>query len=171
MGCSRQNLSYWENHSYSTQHRNSIYKVVRNAGAVFQMLPAEMEELANRAGLSMAERNNGLAEIRKGYTGMLKALYENAQISERMFRYYKTKEPTKQALLAITVSRNMSLGEINAILRKYGYCLSKSLAADMVVRWYLEKEHGLYNVSLLSDINETLYDMGLPLLMTRRNQD
>lgn len=74
------------------------------------MLPAEMEELANRAGLSMAERNNGLAEIRKGYTGMLKVLYENAQISERMFRYYKTKEPTKQALLAITVSRKYVFG-------------------------------------------------------------
>ncbi len=171
MGCSRQNLSYWENHSYSIQYRKSIYRVVYKAGAAFQMQQQEMERLANRAGLSLAEHENGLSEVRKGYTGLLKTLYESAQISERMFRLYKTKEPTKQALLAIAVSQGMSFAETEGLLRKYGYCLSKSLAADMVVYWYLTVKHHAGGMELLAEINETLYDMGFPLLMTRQNRE
>lgn len=172
LGCSKQNLSYWESHSFSTQYRKSIYKVVYNAGCLFQMSYEEMEALANRAGLSLSKHEDGLSAVRKKYTGLIKTLYENAQISERMFRHYKTKEPTKQALLAIAVSLGMSFHETDALLHKYGYCLSKSLAADMVIRWYLMLEPDCRSgMDLLDAINGTLYDMGFPLLMTRQGRN
>lgn len=130
----------------------------------------EMEMLANKAGLSLSEHEDGLSAVREKHTGLIKNLYENAQISERMFRHYKTKEPTKQALLAIAVSLGMSFHETDALLHKYGYCLSKSLASDMVIRWYLTWEpEGKSSMDLLDTINGTLYDMGLPLLMTRQS--
>ena len=134
------------------------------------MLPEEIETLANRAGLSLCEHENALSGIWTNDIGLLKTLYENAYISERMFRYYKTKEPTKQALLAIAISLGMSFDEADTLLHKYGYCLSRSLAADMVVRWHLTANpSALKSTTILDTINQTLYDMGLPLLMTRQS--
>lgn len=127
-----------------------------------------MEALANKAGLSLCKHENGLLNVREEHHGLLKTLYENAYISERMFRYYKTEEPTKQALLAIAVSLDMPLEKTDALLHKYGYCLSKSLAADMVVHWHLTTDTAAKGIHLLDTINETLYHMGLPLLMTRQ---
>lgn len=70
--------------------------------------------------------------------------------------------------MAIALSLNMNLGELRTILKKYGYCLSESVAADMVVQWFLtyhNEESGI----ILSMVNEVLEEMGLPLLMTRMN--
>lgn len=170
LGCSKQNLSYWENHSFSTQYRKSVYRVIHNAGSLFKLPAEEMECLANKAGLSLCAHENGLSHVRAKHGGLLKNLYENANISERMFRYYKTAEPTKQALMAIAVSLNMTLEETDELLHKYGYCLSKSLTADMVVCWHLSTHASAAKGShLLDSINETLYDMELPLLMTRQH--
>lgn len=134
------------------------------------MLPEEKETLANKAGLSLCKHENALSDIWTNDTVLIKTLYENACISERMFRYYKTMEPTKQALLAIAISLGMSLDETDALLHKYGYCLSRSLTADMVVRWHLTANPSALNATTILDtINQTLYDMGLPLLMTRQS--
>lgn len=146
-----------------------MYHVIRNAGNLFKLPTEEMECLANKAGLSLCAHENGLSHVRLKHSGLLKNLYENANVSERMFRYYKTAEPTKQALLAIAVSLGMTLDEADELLHKYGYCLSRSLASDMVVRWYLSTYTSAAESShLLDSINETLYDMELPLLMTRQ---
>lgn len=70
--------------------------------------------------------------------------------------------------MAIALSLDMNLDELRAILKKYGYCLSESVAADMVVQWFLtyrNEEGG----KILSMVNEVLEEMGLPLLMTRMN--
>ena len=84
-----------------------------------------------------------------------------------MLRYYKKITPTKQALLAIAVSMNCGLSETDALLRSYGYCLSKSSAADVAVMWFINNiyRHG---GRLLAEINIVLDNMGLPLLMTRQ---
>lgn len=60
----------------------------------------------------------------------------------------------------------MSLDEQRAILRKYGYCLSDSVAADMVVKWFVDKYQN-DGGEILPAVNEVLEEMGLPLLMTR----
>ena len=68
--------------------------------------------------------------------------------------------------MAIMLSLNMSLDEQRTILKKYGYCLSESVAADMVVKWFADtykNERG----KILPAVNEVLEQMGLPLLMTR----
>lgn len=162
-------MFYWNSHSYSTQSRKSVLKVVENAADFFELSAHELEELTNSAGLSFFKHEDGLSDLRFEYDGNLKTLYENALISERMFRYYKTKEPTKQALLAIAISLGLSIIEINCLLHQYGYCLSKSLANDMVIDWFIRNSSRYPNESatLLKEINETLDYMNFPLLMTR----
>ncbi|MDE5577096.1 MAG: hypothetical protein K2J11_06890 [Oscillospiraceae bacterium] len=68
--------------------------------------------------------------------------------------------------MAIMLSLNMSLDEQQTILRKYGYCLSKSVAADMVVKWFVDT-YANAGGEILPEVNEVLDGMGLPLLMTR----
>lgn len=68
--------------------------------------------------------------------------------------------------MAITLSLNLPFDEQKTILKKYGYCLSESVAADMVVKWFVtnrKKE----DTKILYGVNEVLEEMGLPLLMTR----
>lgn len=85
-----------------------------------------------------------------------------------MLRNYKTAVPTKQALLAILTVLNFSVTDMDKPLRSYGYCLSESLAADAVVKWYADNSRQRDNgARLLNEINEVLDKMGLPLLMTR----
>lgn len=97
-------------------------------------------------------------------------LCEHSMVSERMFRYYKVKVPSKQALLALAVSLSMTEQAVEELLCQYGYCLSASVVGDVVVRWHLrqgigEKKSGKM---MLFEINVTLERMGLPLLMTRQ---
>ncbi len=166
MGCSKQNISYWELHRESTQFKKSVYNVIHNAAVLFNLSDIDAEALANSAGLSLSYEGGALLKNLK-YSGKPKDLCDSAVISDRMLRYYKYKTPTKQALLAITIALNMDRPEIEDILRKYGYCLSESIAADAVIRWFLNSHSKTRGRKLLELINYTLDKMGLPLLMTR----
>lgn len=105
---------------------------------------------------------------RLNYSGKPKDLCSAAGISERMLRSYKSKIPTKQALLAIVIALNFSASEIDRILRSYGYSLSESLAGDVVIKWYVKNSRqGKSGAAVLDEINDVLEKMGLPLLMTR----
>lgn len=64
------------------------------------------------------------------------------------------------------LSLNMNLDEQRIILKKYGYCLSDSVAADMVVKWFVDTCQNAEG-EILPAVNEVLEEMGLPLLMTR----
>ncbi len=169
LGCSKQNISYWRMHSYSTQSKKSIYRIINNSISVFGMSDKEVELLANSAGLSLQLNNGNLYEfLDLHYKGKLKDLYEHALISERMLRYYKKNTPTKQALLAIAISLNCNLLEIDELLRRYGYCISSSVITDLVVSWFINNHSEKKGAGLLLKINIVLNDMGLPLLMTRQ---
>lgn len=105
---------------------------------------------------------------RLNYSGKPKDICIAAGISERMLRSYKSKTPTKQALLAIVIALNFSIPKIDMILRSYGYCLSESLAGDVVVKWYVNGlRQSKSGAAVLDEINDVLEKMGLPLLMTR----
>lgn len=136
---------------------------------MFGLSLGQSELLANSAGLSLQCETVNLIEA-LGYQGNIRTLCERSMISERMFRYYKVKCPSKQALLALTLSLEMNEEAVDELLRKYGYCLSASIAGDVVVRWYIrqgsEKRKGGREV--LFEVNETLERMALPLLMTRQ---
>jgi len=86
-----------------------------------------------------------------------------------MFRHIKSDSiPTKETLLALTISLEMSVDEIETLLQKAGYVLSKSIAFDMVVKWLIEHdERKVKGESRVSYINYVLHNLELPLLMTR----
>lgn len=171
IGCSKQNVSYWEMHSYSTQVRKSITKVVCGASKLFELSDVQTEQLANTAGLTLKSGGRCLADfIAEKYKGKKKTLCNDSLISERMFRYYKKTTPTKQALIAIAVSLNSDVKDINILLRGYGYCLSESMAADAVVVWFINSKGRKKGAELLYEINEVLDEMSLPLLMTRQQE-
>ncbi|MDE5577097.1 MAG: hypothetical protein K2J11_06895 [Oscillospiraceae bacterium] len=93
LGCSKQNVSYWEIHCDSTQSGSSILRVVRGARELFGLTGDEAEKLANSAGLSLYSEGGSLMETLK-YCGKICELSANALISERMLRHYK-KNPYK----------------------------------------------------------------------------
>lgn len=141
--------------------------MIHNAAELIGLENGQAEALANSAGLSLESRTGRLME-RLGYSGKPKDICAAAGISERMLRSYKSKTPTKQALLAIVIALNFSVLEIDEILRSYGYCLSESLAGDTVVKWFVNNARQNKNgAALLDEINDVLEKMGLPLLMTR----
>ena len=170
LGFTKQNLSYWHTHSYSTQFRNSVYEVVKRATSLFDLSLEQSEHLANSAGLSLQCETINLYEY-LDYQGNIRTLCERAMVSERMFRYYKVKIPSKQALLALTLALVWQEEAIDGLLRKCGYCLSQSIAGDVVIRWYVGQDGGKRRMEerLLFEINEVLEHMGLPLLMTRQS--
>lgn len=134
------------------------------------MTKEEAEAFANRAGLSLAGGGYGLEELfgKSSYHGKRAELLRSAGVSERMFQYYLAgMPPSKQALLALAITAEMSREMIGYLLAHYGYCLSKSLANDMVVLWFLKNRNGDAGARLLTEINLVLDDMGLPLLMTK----
>lgn len=88
LGCSKQNISYWDLHSDSTQSGRSILNVVRRAMELFELSIDEGEALANSAGLSLRFEGGDLME-NLNYHGRKCDLYNGAMISERMLRYYK----------------------------------------------------------------------------------
>lgn len=158
-------------------HRRKIFKyeVIRAAAREFRLDTDEEERLANKAGLSMkadAYFQEYLISLIKNKT-RIKKLYEHAQISERMFQYIKNgRIPTKQSLIAIAVSLELGLEEIKQLLSKAGYALSDSIAWDMIVAALLQQSEtaGDY-CNAVARINNVLFDLGLPLLMTREKKE
>ncbi|MCM1345340.1 MAG: hypothetical protein NC246_16075 [Muribaculaceae bacterium] len=172
LGCTKTDLSRWENNPCSTHltSRNAKKEVVKRAEQLFDLSVEETESLANKAGLSLCGENYRLEEMLKdnGYRGKRSDFLQKAGISERMFQYYMTgRTPTKQALLAMAVAGGLPTDQIDRLLASYGYCLSKSLANDMVVLWFLKHSRKDTGGILLEAINCVLDDLELPLLMTK----
>lgn len=69
--------------------------------------------------------------------------------------------------MAIAVYLKFTVDETDALLKRYGYCLSKSVAADVVTAWFIEAHVEFSGAKLLEEINDILEKMGVPLLMTR----
>lgn len=172
LGCNKTDISRWKSNPCSTQLLCARAKisVVLNAAQLFNLSEYECENLANKAGLSLLyDENISLAACLKDYNIKIGDLVRKAFLSERMFQYYlKGKKPTKQVLLAIVISLNLPIDEINILLCKYGYCLSESLPNDVIVIWHLKKNYTQKNgVLTLNLINEVLERLKLPLLMTK----
>lgn len=149
------------------------YKVITNAATLFCLNATEKEQLANKAGLSFTYGSP--IDIQNNFYNYFKQLIhrrENfrgspaATISERMFEYFcEGMIPTKESVLALGISLELNLEDIQQMLGKAGYCLSRSLPADMIAWWFIKYQHN--NRGNLHSINEVLHNCGLPLLMTR----
>ena len=127
--------------------------------------------MANSAGLSLkanTDFSRYLVNLIRNKSKH-KKLYEYAQISERMFQRIKAgRIPTKESLISILVSLELGLDEVKTTLEKAGYTLSDSIAWDVVVKTFiLEFENTGNYENAAYRINDVLYDMDMPLLMTR----
>ena len=170
LGIRKQYLSYWEQHANSLRFKESHYELIENAAKLFILNDIEKEKLANRAGISMYKIDNfnkyfkTFMEIKK-IKG--KKLYEQALVSERMYHYICAgKHITKYTLISLGIILNLNYLELNELLMKAGYTFSNSIAYDVIVS-YIIKNSNLKGVKLLDYINDTLYTLNLPLLMTR----
>lgn len=147
------------------------YNVILNAADLFGLSGYEAEKLANSAGLSLktsAGFSKELSNLIKNKS-QHKKLYEYAQISERMFQRIKNgRIPTKESLISIAASLGLGLDDTIALLKKAGYTLSDSIAWDAVIKILISEmeNEGDYE-NAVSRINDVLYDMDMPLLMTR----
>ncbi len=168
IGCTKTDISRWSGNLFSTHASVKEHKIntVLAAQALFGLSEHQAESFANKAGLSLHKHENALAPLLKNCGGAKRREIYSFAVSERMAQYYiEGMKPTKQALLAIAIIMEMNLAEMEELLKKYGFCLSKSLVNDAVVRWYLQKGGGSNTLYL---INEVLDDLELPLLMTKQ---
>jgi hypothetical protein len=173
IGIRKQNISYWQKNFTSTQTKIFFkHKIIRAAGELFNLKDEDVERLANKAGFSFCYDINFsqyFCSLIAKYPGKKCDLYDEAQVSERMFRYAKKgKFMTKETLLSLAITLGLKLEEIQELLKKAGFILSKSLPNDMVIIWLIEHdERPSKKMSLISYINDVLYSLDMPLLMTR----
>lgn len=87
-----------------------------------------------------------------------------------MFRYLKNgRYLKKEPLLSLAITMNLNLDDIQSFIKKAGFVLSKSIPNDVIIMWLLEHDERNNNsLNYVSYINEVLYDLELPLLMTRK---
>ena len=139
------------------------------AAELFELSENQAESLANKAGLSLCAHENAIAKSLMNCGKNKRRLIYHMAVSERMVQYYIAgKEPTKQALIAIAIILEFSEDEIDTLLKKYGYCLSKSLPSDAIVRWFLQNSSNCSPEKLLYLINEVLDSFNFPMLMTKQ---
>lgn len=75
---------------------------------------------------------------------------------------------TKYSIISIGIILEHDYIKLDDLLTKAGYKLSNSIAYDAVIKYHIENKLEK-NIRLLDIINETLYSLNLPLLMTRSN--
>lgn len=133
---------------------------------------AEKEKLANSAGISIYGINDFnvyLKNIIQSKHMKSKSIYSRALISERMYHYICSgKYITKYSIIAIGIILELDYEKIDNLLINSGYKLSNSIAYDAIIKYHI-KNTQKKNIKLLDIINDTLYSLNLPLLMTRSN--
>lgn len=178
LGCTKTDISRWKNNPFSTHASTRLHKikVVLKAMEILNLSQKQAESLANKAGLSLyshlatqTKPQDELKILLKNCGSKQRRQLYHLAVSERMVQYYlKGKEPTKQALLAITIILGLTITETEDMLQNFGYCLSGSLVNDAVVRWFMENDNCATRAELLYSINETLDILDLPLLLTKQ---
>ena len=198
IGATNQSVSYWRNNPMKTSTINkNKYDVIIKAGKLFGLNALEQELLANKAGLSLqafhdnpkntnSEISNEIfpypeskmnffaftehfEKVLSLYEGTFLELSSMALISDRHLRYIRDGTSLrKEPILAVLVVLGLGLNEIQVILKRAGYVLSKSLPNDAVIIWLLENEvKSTTGTQRIYRINEVLDSLGMPLLMAR----
>lgn len=171
MGVDKRQVSRWKNNpaSGNTSGKCKKSEVITAAQKLFDLSTDETEVLANKAGLSVKSESDFITNfntILENYKGSYRALCQEAGVDERMFRHLRAgKFVRKETLLALSITAGATFHDVQKVLRAARYILSDSLPADVVVKWMLNNCAG--GEGLIQQINDTLYMLGLPVLMTR----
>jgi len=157
-----QHVNHWHNNSASALTKGFFkYNVILNAGDLFDLTDLQMEDLANKAGLSLKYNNKGFTKIfdklLSAYPGKMIDLCGAALVSERMLRYIKLgNHIKKESILSLLIAMEQDIDNIQVILKAAGFILSKSLPQDVVIAWMMENElsrlDGRKRVMRLNDI-------------------
>lgn len=91
-------------------------------------------------------------------------VYKRAGLTRQMMSKIRAQErtgylPSKSSICAFALALQLNLEEANALLQSAGYILSRSFEMDRLIEDHIQ--NGNYNVD---EVNEKLYDMGLPCL-------
>ena len=177
LGIKHQYLTRWRKDVCGTLTKNQLkHLAINKAGELFGLTFEETEALAKSAGLSLSkiveasypdEFIDCFNKLLSKHKGKIKELCELACVSERMFRYIRKAEHIrKEPLIALLLVLGADYNSMQDCLKKAGYVLSRSVPTDTVIMWMLE--NGLQrNTNPVESVNEILYSLGLPLLMTR----
>lgn len=147
------------------------------AAEVFELTLEETEALANKAGLSLAfldTKDSFLSEYFRICSGdKTQELVAKSNVTERMLEYIKKgTHPSKETIIAVAIAEGLTLDNIQTLLKRTGYILSRSLPNDMVVLYFLEhRTSSSGSASLVWQINLVLDELNLPMLGTRFYQD
>lgn len=180
LGVTKQNINYWRYHDQSSTTQLAGKRlVILNAETVFRLDISQKEKLAARTGLSVldgvAKKPNIkfsqiLTQKLIDWGGKQSHLYQKLGIDKTTF--YRIKAGNflrKDTLITLFILINLTSIEINECLEIAGYTLSQSMPREIIISYFLEQD--LENVSSekrLERINSLLYDLGLPILQTRK---
>ena len=128
---------------------------------------SEIFPYADRYALNKTDFVTHLNMVFLKYPGKICELCQYTSVSERMLHHIRGgKYLRKEAILSLLIILGQSLENIQTILKTAGFFLSKSLPSDVVIMWVL-RNNKLKATELLLRINEELWFLELPLLMTR----
>jgi len=158
------------------------HKLIRNAVNLFSLTHEQTRQLATKIGItvdflqeseSTTQSNEAFADhfnnLLLTYPHKESQLAKDALISERMFNHIKHgKHLSKNAILALLITMGLDSLNIQKALAKAGFTLSLAIPSDVVILWLLDNQAiPATGAKRLDFVNQTLDDLGLPLVESR----
>ena len=171
LGTTRQSVHTWRNGlSADRIPHNKKYQLVTCATNLFKLNDTAQEQLANQAGITLDSPFwrvgvqpflSVFSQHLTSYKGTVKALCDDANISERMLQHTKHgRHLSKEGLLALAIALQLMLAQIQTLLQTTGRLLSASNLRDVIVTQLLTAKASI----TLYHLNARLHHLGLPIL-------
>jgi len=123
------------------------------------MLPSSLDSMVGRLDEPFSETLLRLIDA-KGKTDV--EVYKRANLDRKLFSKIRTGKhymPSKKTALALAVALELSLAETQDLLSRAGFTLSRSVAADVILEYFITRQK--YDIF---EINNALFSYDQPLL-------